>query len=61
MSVAVEYDGPNGTFFSGSHSISAEGMTVGIGQQVRQETALTVGILVVCDRDEPKNILKLVH
>ncbi|ELY98389.1 lipoyl protein ligase domain-containing protein [Natrialba aegyptia] len=61
VDVAAERGEPEAAFCPGTHSLSAGGKLVGIAQRVRQNAALTAGIVVPRDRDELIAVLEPIY
>ncbi|MBX0322795.1 lipoate--protein ligase family protein [Halomicroarcula sp. F13] len=57
---AVEGEPPD-SFCPGTHSLQADGKIAGLAQRVRQNVALTAGIVVVCDHDAVAAVLDPVY
>ena len=52
---------PPDSFCPGTHSLQADGKVVGIAQRVRQDVALTAGLVVVRDHDAVAAVLSPVY
>jgi len=52
---------PPDSFCPGTHSLQADGKLVGIAQRVRQDVALTAGLVVVRDHDTAAAVLSPVY
>lgn len=61
LGVAAERGEPEGAFCPGSHSLSARGKVVGLAQRVRNDAAVTAGVVVVRDRREVVRVLDPVY
>jgi octanoyl-[GcvH]:protein N-octanoyltransferase len=61
LDVAAERGEPPGAFCPGSQSLSADGKIVGMAQRVREEAALTAGLVVTRDHDELARVLEPIY
>jgi len=52
---------PPDSFCPGAHSLQADGKVVGLAQRVRQDVALTAGVVIVRDRDAITAVLDPVY
>jgi len=61
VGVDAERGEPDDAFCPGTHSLQCGGKVVGIAQRVRQDAALTAGVVLVADRDELAAVLADVY
>jgi len=61
VGVDIEHGEPADAFCPGSYSLSAGGKLAGVAQRIRQNAALTAGIVIPRDRDELASILNPVY
>lgn len=61
VGVDAERGEPEASFCPGSHSLQAGGKIAGLGQRVRQDVALTAGVVIVRDSEAIASVLAPVY